>query len=280
MIRPEDGLGLVLAWTRTRGLLMALQLISGMTYTNLDDYLIFAKRIIVMVLREHPMAKVKIPSSKKIEEYVLMVNQRHPYLLDVWCTMDGLKLMLEQSSVALIQKQFYNGWTHDHYVMSVVCFCPDGMIPIVFCNIPGAVHDLQVADYGDIYDKLEYVYEQDGAKCTVDSAFGNVSRQFSIKSSQELIHIEDRVEREMAHDATSMRQSAEWGMWAFQLSMPRLKDCMIFETRGERRVTLTMMILLDNLRARAVGINQLKSVYAAPLDRNANIEFVDPLINY
>ncbi len=50
MIRPEDGLGLVLAWTRTRGLLMVLQLIFGMTYTNLNDYLLFAKRIIIMVL--------------------------------------------------------------------------------------------------------------------------------------------------------------------------------------------------------------------------------------
>ncbi len=208
-----------------------------------------------------------------------MVNQRHPYLLDVWCTMDGLKLMLEQSSDALIQEQFYSGWTHDHYVTSVVCFCPDGTIPIVFCNIPSAVHDSQVADYGDIYNKHEYVYERDGAKCTVDSAFGNVSRQFLIKSSQELIHIEDWVEHGMACDATSMHQSAEWGMRAFQLSMPRLKGCMIFETRGEQRVTLTMMILLYNLRAMAVGINQLKSVYTAPLDRDANIELVGPLIN-
>ncbi len=58
MIRPEDGLGLVLAWSRARGSLIALQLIFGMTYTNLDDYLLFTKRIIVMVLQEHPMAKV------------------------------------------------------------------------------------------------------------------------------------------------------------------------------------------------------------------------------
>jgi hypothetical protein len=50
-------------------------------------------------------------------------------------------------------------------------------------------------------------------------------------------------------DATSMRQSAEGGMRAFQSSMPHLKDCMKFETRGERRVTLTMMILLYNLQA-------------------------------
>jgi hypothetical protein len=163
--------------------------------------------------------------------------------------MDGLKLMLEQSSDALIQEQFYNGWTRDHYVTSVMCFCPDGTIPIVFCNIPAAIHDSQVADYGDIYDKLELVYLQDSAKCTVDSAFGNVSRQFLIKLLQELIHIEDHG---MARDATSMWQSAEWWMRAFQSSMPRQKDCMKFETCGERRVTLTMMILLYNLQAWAV----------------------------
>ena len=50
MIRPEDGLGLVLAWTRTRGSLMALQLIFGMTYSNLNDYLLYGKRIIVKML--------------------------------------------------------------------------------------------------------------------------------------------------------------------------------------------------------------------------------------
>ncbi len=92
--------------------------------------------------------------------------------------MDGLKLMLEQSGNALIQEQFYNGWMHNHYVTSAICFCPDGMILIAFCNIPGAVHDSQVADYGDIYDKLELVYLRDSAKCTVDSAFGNVGRDF------------------------------------------------------------------------------------------------------
>ena len=50
-IHLENCLGLVLAWTRTRGLLIALQLICGMTFSNLDKYLLFAKRIIVKVLR-------------------------------------------------------------------------------------------------------------------------------------------------------------------------------------------------------------------------------------
>jgi hypothetical protein len=78
--------------------------------------------------------------------------------------MDGFKLMLKQSGNALIQEQFYNDWMHDQYVTSVMCFCPDGTIPIVFGNIPGTVHDSQFANYGDIYDKLEAVYLRDGAK--------------------------------------------------------------------------------------------------------------------
>ncbi len=87
-----------------------------------------------------------------------MVQNRHQFLTDVWCTMDGLKVTLEQSSDALIQERLYNGWTHDHYVTSVICFCPDGTIPIAFINVPGSVHDSQVANYGNIYDKMESVF--------------------------------------------------------------------------------------------------------------------------
>ena len=149
-ICPEDGLGLVLAWTKTRGSLMALQLILGMTYSNLDDYLKFGKWIIVMVVRNDKQASVNIPNSEQIEEYKAMVlRSRHPFLTDVWCTMDGLKLTLEQSGNALSQERFYNGWTHDHYGSSVLCFCPGGTIPIAEdVNIPGSVHDSQIADCG------------------------------------------------------------------------------------------------------------------------------------
>ena len=87
---------------------MALQLIFGMTYSNLDDYLLFAKRILLKVLVNDPRAAVQIPSSKKIEEYKAMVRSRHTFLPDVWCTMDGLKLTLEQSGDAIIQERFYN----------------------------------------------------------------------------------------------------------------------------------------------------------------------------
>jgi hypothetical protein len=100
-----------------------------------------------------------------------------------------------------------------------------------------------------------------------------------IKSSQELIHIQSYRAQSIARDATSMRQSAEWGMRAFQSTMPRIKDRMKFEERGERKVTLTVMILLYNLRARMVGINQLQSFYLGALYCDANVELVPRLVN-
>jgi hypothetical protein len=68
-------------------------------------------------------------------------------------------------------------------------------------------------------------------------------------------------------------------MRAFQSSMPHIKDRMKFEERGERKVTLTVMILMYNLRAQMVGINQLNSFYMGALYRDANVEFVPRLVN-
>ena len=72
--------------------------------------------------------------------------------------MDGLKSYLHKAGHAKIQKQYYNGWTHNHYVTSVFCFCPDGTILIAFFNVPGSVHNSLVAEFGNIYDKLEEVF--------------------------------------------------------------------------------------------------------------------------
>ncbi len=65
--------------------------------------------------------------------------------------MDGLKLYLQSAGHADIQERYYNGWTHDHYDTSVFCFCPDGTILIAFFNVPGSVHDSQVAEFDNLY---------------------------------------------------------------------------------------------------------------------------------
>jgi hypothetical protein len=76
--------------------------------------------------------------------------------------------------------------TH-HYVTSVFCFCPHGTIPIAFFNVPGSVHESQVAELGKIYSKLEHVYKTTRGECCVDSAFGNMDRDYLLKLGQDIL---------------------------------------------------------------------------------------------
>jgi hypothetical protein len=262
---------------------MVLQMIFGMTATPLSMYLRFGRRILIKVLQNHPYARIQIPTDEQIGFYKRRIQERHPALQDVWCTMDGLKLKLQQSGNQVIQNNYYNGWTHDHYVSNVFVFCPDGTIPICYYNVPGSLHDSNIATIGKIYDKLESVYRRNGGKCTADSAFASKNVPYIIKSAQ-YVDLEDddgialRNRIRVNTEATSMRQSAEWGMRALKASFPRLKDRFVYEEYGERKVILKMMLLLYNLRARKVGINQIKNVYMDNLERNANDYFVGQMV--
>jgi hypothetical protein len=67
VVQPEDCLGLVLVWMRTRGSLHVLQIMFGLTYSNLSVYLRFGMRIIVETFRHDPLARVSIPLAEEIE---------------------------------------------------------------------------------------------------------------------------------------------------------------------------------------------------------------------
>ena len=101
---------------------MALSMIFGMNRSSVSMYLRFGRRLVIRILSKEPDAAIKIPSVDKIREYQASIAAKHLSLEGVWCTMNGLKLYLEQSSEAVIQNMFYNGWTHDHYVAAVFDF--------------------------------------------------------------------------------------------------------------------------------------------------------------
>jgi hypothetical protein len=105
-VQPADCLGLVLVWTRTRGPLNVVQLVFGLTYTNLSVYLRFGIRLIVVTFHDDPLARVSIPSTEKIDEYKAAFGVRHSLLNDCWATMDGHKLYLQQSGMLSIQASF------------------------------------------------------------------------------------------------------------------------------------------------------------------------------
>jgi hypothetical protein len=94
------------------------------------------------------------------------------------------------------------------------------------------------------------------------------------------LSIEERRRRyrkiQKKREATSARQTAEWGMLALQASFPRLKDRFVYEERGERRIVLKMMVLLYNMWARMVGINQILNTYMTRRlmwDANEDVNF-------
>jgi hypothetical protein len=141
--------------------------------------------LIVETFWSDPLARVGIPSAEDIETFKVAFAERHPLLNNCWAMMDGLKQYLQTAGNPDIQECFYNGLMHDHYVTSVFCFCSNGRFPIAFFKVPGSVHDSLVAEYGNIYNKLEGVYLSSGAKCCVDLAFGSMTMEFLYKSCQD-----------------------------------------------------------------------------------------------
>ena len=111
-----------------------------------------------------------------------------------------------------------------------------------------------MADYG-IYDKMEELYNAHLCKVVVDSAFNLTGRNFLIESSQTDPETPDALA--LNNQATSLRQLSEHGMRQIQAQFPRLKDQLMFEEFGERKVILNLMILMYNFNTAKIGINEI-----------------------
>ena len=181
IIEASDCLGLVLMWTRTRSSMFSLQMKFGLSGTATGLYIRFARRILLHIFENDDNARIRIPIDHMIEENKNAIKARHPVLDGVWCAMDGLKLLLESSGISKEQNMFYNGWTHDTYVTSVICFCADGTIPITCFNVPGCQHDSTIAEWGNVYKKLEKIYNRTNGTCVVDSAFSKKKQGYETK---------------------------------------------------------------------------------------------------
>eukprot|EP00536_Pseudo-nitzschia_multiseries_P009138 jgi/Psemu1/200010/e_gw1.249.34.1 len=180
-----------------------------------------------------------------MEEYISAIGAKYPALHEkrVWGGADGLKLLIQHSDNFLIQSQYYNGWTCNTYVSSVFVFAPDERIRITAFNCPGSWHDSTVADYG-VYDQMQEMFDEYGAMLTFDAAFKVRLSNYLIQSLQA-----DQVGAEalvLNHEATSLRQLSEWGMRMIQGQFPRLKDRLLLEDFGDRKVILYVMMLLYN----------------------------------
>jgi len=265
-------LALILAWTRTRGSNMVLQIIFGLTATPLNMWLRFGRRILVKALCRNEKAAVTLPSDEELQEFVDIISEKYPLLTNVWGAMDGLKLRLQSPGGEIEQSLYYNGWTHDHYATNLFLFSPDGRIRAMYINAPGCLHDSTLAVWSGIYTKIERLHQEKGVSVVVDSAFNKEKISGLIKSNQDNVGRDGNPRQpfNVNRQATSVRQLSEWGMRGLQASFPRLKDRLLYDEVGERKIILELIVLLFNFLAVTVGQNQITSVFMPWLERNAN----------
>jgi len=248
----------------------------GIVPASCSVWLRYGKRVLLKALLHMDEAKVRMPTLEESTTYVNVISQKYPSLTNVWGAMDGLKIDIEQSSDALTQNGFYNGWKCDHFISNLFLFSPAGKICAAYFNAPGTTHDSTMARLGCIYDKIDTVYEATGYKVVVDSAFARSERVSMIKSYARNVNNRGEPNQRISvnRDATSVRQMSEWGMRGLQGSFPRLKDRIRWEERGERKFMLQLVIFLYNFRSECVGFNQIASAYLPHLKGTA-----DELVN-
>jgi len=263
-------LGLVLTWFRFRGPECILQGWFGFTGTHLNAWLKFGRRGLTLVLWNNNQARVTMPTDDEIATYKEVVKAKHPALHEVHCFADGLKLAFENCDDLDEQSMFYNGWKAGHFITNLFVFAVDGRIINCVVNAPGSVHDSTLAEWGAVCEDLEDAYSRTGGKCVVDSAFASTDNPFLIKSAQNYNQCSTPLDIVQCDQATSLRQAAEWGMRAIQSAFPRLKETILFEESGERRVHLSLVPLLYNFRLECVGLNQIRNTFCLGWSRDAD----------
>jgi hypothetical protein len=64
-------------------------------------------RIVVNVLREHPLARVKMPSREEVAAFQQATSAKYPSLPEVWGTLNGLNLNIQSTKDDKVQSIFY-----------------------------------------------------------------------------------------------------------------------------------------------------------------------------
>ena len=133
-------------------------------------------------------------------------------------------------------------------------------------NAPGSWHDSRVAH--NIYRILEQ-QTPDGYYLVCDTAFPHGRSQVSSRlkaplKAGDIGPSDPQLQADVLafnRQLLSYRQTAEWGMRQLQGAFARLRLPMDVHEAERRSILLELVIRLNNVRARLVGISQIRNVY-------------------
>ncbi|KAF9564958.1 hypothetical protein CPC08DRAFT_741246 [Agrocybe pediades] len=223
-------LGLVLHYLGSSMLEVSLQQIFALTPSTLNRYLLFAQDILYETLRGLDDAYLGMPRTPEEYEHLSsIIQERHPLLTGAFGSIDGLSLSLQESDDPALENATYNAWKSDHCINNVIVFSPEVI------NAPRSWHDAHVAR--SIYDQLKDVPE--GYYLVADTAFPRGTASIDGKIQAPL--------------KSGQRIPAN--------PVDRLRVPLKVACQERRRRLIESCLRLTNVRARRVGISQIRSVY-------------------
>jgi hypothetical protein len=219
-ISPSLCLALTLSFYRSKCEQHMLCLACGIGAAATSKYLRFGHLLLRVVLEGLDDARIKFPDTDELAQFSAIIRAEFPRLSGAFAMVDGLKLCIQAPGDQAMQNAYYNGWTSNHYVSSILLFVPDGTVCFAILNAPGSWHDSRVASAGGLYATLAKL--PDPYFVVADSAFpisgeleGKIKRVPKKNESSTL-------DTEQQSNLTSIRQASEWGMRSFQGAFPRL----------------------------------------------------------
>ncbi|KNE90844.1 hypothetical protein PSTG_15712 [Puccinia striiformis f. sp. tritici PST-78] len=267
-------LGLVLHWISSTLAGFTLQQIFAITPAVCSRYITIGLDYLLIVLDEHPMAKIIWPSRQATaRKYSQSIQKKFPRLTKCFGFLDGLNLPVLVSDDNKVQNAYYNGWTCSHYCSCILTYAPDGALIHSVLNAPGSWHDSAIAE--PLYNKLLY-NTPEGYRVISDTAFPRKTDRLRsrilapVKRGDRLPQTPRSFARLklLNNQLVSARQAAKWGMHSLQGSFARIKLPLPANDHPYRFRLLKVICRLHQLRCQMVGINQTRSVYRSVWDEN------------
>jgi len=266
----KDTLGIALAYMHLVAMGATFQLIFGQPPATLSRYLADGLCILEVVLARMPEARIAWPTHEEMQEWAALVERWQPALKGCFAFVDGLNLKINEPSDPLEQNAYYNGWKCDCFESNLFLFNPLGEIIWAHINAPGCEHDSTLAR--TLYTKMEGL--PDGMRIAADCAFTATGlaqyhivkpltkSQLQAYGSDRNVTVQQLCSIIRQHrTAVSIQQAAEWGMGTFQRVWGRMQ-LRLPACKRKRLHIIRLGVSLHNLRARLVGLNQTRTVFA------------------
>lgn len=259
----EGKLGMTLLYLNSTMAQKTICLLFGCTEGTVSRFIQDCLQELDRCLPVIPEAQVHFPSYNEAKGFAKQIKRRASELKDVFGFVDGCSFPMQEPSNGLEQARYYNSWKKHVSVANVFGYTPDGCVFYAKINHPGSCADSTIAAGLErlINQKLPRPFA-----VLADSAFPRSERIKTSYKRGALDNIIDEDELETIvreHTAVvGVRQAAEWGMRGLQGSFARLTLRLTTDSEKRGRI-IAVCVRLHNLKARKIGINQIRTVYGS-----------------